>query len=63
MHQSASRQCKAPISLWCQYAATDMTEWLWQVCGKLKVMCFDKTGTLTEDGLDVKGLHPASNQR
>ena len=33
------------------------------VSGKLKVFCFDKTGTLTEDGLDIKGVHPAVNQR
>ena len=34
-----------------------------QVCGKIKVFCFDKTGTLTEDGLDIKGLHPARGRQ
>jgi len=31
------------------------------VCGKLKLICFDKTGTLTEDGLDLKGVLPATS--
>lgn len=31
------------------------------VGGRLDVMCFDKTGTLTEDGLDILGVHVASN--
>lgn len=31
------------------------------VGGKLDMICFDKTGTLTEDGLDVLGVHVATN--
>ncbi|ODQ78269.1 hypothetical protein BABINDRAFT_162923 [Babjeviella inositovora NRRL Y-12698] len=31
--------------------------------GKVDVLCFDKTGTLTEDGLDVLGVHLATNAK
>ncbi|KAL5467469.1 hypothetical protein EMCRGX_G031695 [Ephydatia muelleri] len=30
------------------------------LCGKIKLVCFDKTGTLTEDGMDMRGVMPAS---
>ncbi|KAG2459354.1 AT132 ATPase, partial [Polypterus senegalus] len=32
------------------------------VCGKIKLFCFDKTGTLTEEGLDIWGVVPVSQQ-
>ena len=33
------------------------------VCSRINFMCFDKTGTLTEEGLDVLGVMPASQNR
>ncbi|XP_072175321.1 polyamine-transporting ATPase 13A3-like [Diadema setosum] len=33
------------------------------LCGTIDVVCFDKTGTLTEDGLDIQGVHRASDGR
>ncbi|KAJ1948190.1 hypothetical protein FBU59_001709, partial [Linderina macrospora] len=32
------------------------------VASKVAVMCFDKTGTLTEEGLDLLGVHVASQE-
>ncbi|KAE8603791.1 hypothetical protein XENTR_v10014467 [Xenopus tropicalis] len=33
------------------------------VCGRVNLVCFDKTGTLTEDGLDLWGVIPCTENR
>ncbi|XP_004675469.1 PREDICTED: probable cation-transporting ATPase 13A5 [Condylura cristata] len=33
------------------------------MCGQINLVCFDKTGTLTEDGLDLWGTVPATDNR